>query len=107
MCGGGPGARGANLLTLGGAGADTRTISLGGKNTVHVARGDRLTILTPGGGGWGAPASSAALGNSGSDSGSDIGSGIGGSAGARQHGAAVPVRTSGSLHQYAMTQESA
>lgn len=31
------------------------TVSLGGKNTVEVDAGDRLTILTPGGGGHGAP----------------------------------------------------
>jgi hypothetical protein len=93
LCGGGPGARGQNLLTLaGGAGAEARTISLGGKNTVHVARGDRLSILTPGGGGWGAPGGP---GSRGGDGGADGGTG------------AVPVRTSGSLHQYAMTQESA
>lgn len=32
-----------------------RTVSLGGKNTVHVTAGDCLTILTPGGGGHGKP----------------------------------------------------
>lgn len=31
------------------------TVSLGGKNTVEVVAGDRLTILTPGGGGHGTP----------------------------------------------------
>lgn len=30
-------------------------MSLGGKNTVEVDAGDRLTILTPGGGGHGTP----------------------------------------------------
>ncbi|CAN0493992.1 unnamed protein product, partial [Hapterophycus canaliculatus] len=37
--------------------SDGRTVSLGGKNTVHVDAGDRLTILTPGGGGHGSPTS--------------------------------------------------
>jgi 5-oxoprolinase (ATP-hydrolysing) len=36
--------------------ASHRTINLGGKNTVDVQGGDRLTILSPGGGGYGAPA---------------------------------------------------
>lgn len=35
-----------------------RTVSLGGKNTVNVKPGDRLTILTPGGGGHGSPSPS-------------------------------------------------
>ena len=51
MNGGDPGSRGVNILTLA---KDHRTISLGGKNTVHVVPGDVLTILTPGGGGFGA-----------------------------------------------------
>ena len=33
--------------------ASNRTISLGGKNTVAVEAGDRLAILSPGGGGFG------------------------------------------------------
>ena len=32
-----------------------RTVSLGGKNTVDVVAGDRLTIHSPGGGGHGSP----------------------------------------------------
>jgi 5-oxoprolinase (ATP-hydrolysing) len=35
--------------------ADGRYLYLGGKNTVHVKAGERLQILTPGGGGWGSP----------------------------------------------------
>jgi 5-oxoprolinase (ATP-hydrolysing) len=31
------------------------TINLGGKNTVSMRAGDRITIQTPGGGGWGLP----------------------------------------------------
>lgn len=40
---------GRNLLTT----ARRGTISLGGKNTVLVAPGDILDIMTPGGGGFG------------------------------------------------------
>ncbi|CAK4080949.1 unnamed protein product [Aphanomyces euteiches] len=50
LAGGGPGARGHNLLTY----TDGRTINLGGKNTVEVQAGDVLAILSPGGGGYGA-----------------------------------------------------
>ncbi|RQM23124.1 hypothetical protein B5M09_005532 [Aphanomyces astaci] len=50
LYGGGPGARGHNLLTY----TDGRTINLGGKNTVEVLAGDILTILSPGGGAYGA-----------------------------------------------------
>jgi len=31
----------------------TRTISLGGKQTVKMGKGDRIVVCTPGGGGWG------------------------------------------------------
>ncbi len=49
--GGEPGQRGRNLLIR----KDGRTISLGGKNEVLVAPGDRIRLETPGGGGYGAP----------------------------------------------------
>eukprot|EP00981_Chlorochromonas_danica_P003519 scaffold659_cov192-Ochromonas_danica.AAC.32 len=52
LYGGQPGARGLNLLFLRSA---DRLVSLGGKNTVSVLSGDRLTIYTPGGGGYGTP----------------------------------------------------
>ncbi len=117
MCGGGPGARGLNILTLAGQG---RQISLGGKNTVKVVRGDRLSIFTPGGGGYGAPGSAGSTGVSGSDgSGSGSRRGDGESApesGSRPQdgsvtaaagsGASIPYRTSGSLMQYTLDQES-
>ena len=45
MNGGGPGARGLNLLKFS---KDDRTISLGGKNTVNVNSGDTLSIHSPG-----------------------------------------------------------
>jgi len=50
LAGGQPGARGQNLLTFA---ADQRTINLGGKNAVKVSKGDKLKILSPGGGGYG------------------------------------------------------
>ncbi|CAM6046469.1 unnamed protein product [Sphagnum compactum] len=49
LAGGKDGARGKNLLLK----RDGRYLYLGGKNTVHVEAGERLQILTPGGGGWG------------------------------------------------------
>jgi 5-oxoprolinase (ATP-hydrolysing) len=47
--GGGPGARGRNTFIR----ADGRTVNLGAKNEVKAAKGDRIRIETPGGGGWG------------------------------------------------------
>ncbi|ONK61905.1 uncharacterized protein A4U43_C08F34780 [Asparagus officinalis] len=49
--GGQGGARGANYLIC----KDKRRVYLGGKNTVEVDEGEILQILTPGGGGYGAP----------------------------------------------------
>lgn len=54
LLGGKDGARGENYLVK----VDGRRLYLGGKNTVQVNAGERLQILTPGGGGWGSPASS-------------------------------------------------
>ncbi|GLD94054.1 hypothetical protein PINS_up002665 [Pythium insidiosum] len=53
LAGGDDGARGLNLLTRKGG----RVINLGGKNTVDVFPNEVLTIHTPGGGGFGTPAS--------------------------------------------------
>jgi len=50
MQGGGPGARGLNLLRRH---VDGRVVNLGGKNSVSVRPGDTLIIQTPGGGGYG------------------------------------------------------
>lgn len=50
MNGGCPGTRGLNLLKFS---KDSRTISLGGKNSLNVNAGDTLTIMSPGGGGYG------------------------------------------------------
>ena len=53
MNGGQPGARGLNLLNRADEIVGRKTINLGGKNTVSVVAGDRLTIYSPGGGGFG------------------------------------------------------
>ena len=94
MMGGQPGARGINLLTIpakegegeGGRGV-ARVISLDGKNTMAAKRGWVLTLLTPGGGGYG-----------------EEGEGDGGEE--TRQGAAV-TRTFGSVNMYTATQESA
>lgn len=52
VAGGENGARGMNLLTR----ASGRVVNLGGKNTVDVLPHDKLTLFTPGGGGYGAAA---------------------------------------------------
>lgn len=91
MKGGEPGSRGVNLLTLA---KDKRTISLGGKNTVNVLPGDVLTILTPGGGGYGYPG----------DSNTDIAASTVRSSVPNMP---IPVRNGGSLQQYSLDQESA
>lgn len=87
MCGGLPGARGLNLLSR-----DGRIISLGGKNTVEVAAGDRLTIHSPGGGGYGHVSASA------SEDAEER------KKNTRSSGAML--KTSGSLNQYSLNQES-
>jgi 5-oxoprolinase (ATP-hydrolysing) len=51
LAGGGSGQCGKNLLIK----KDGRTIDLGGKGEVKVDIGDRLCIMTPGGGGYGEP----------------------------------------------------
>ncbi len=47
--GGGPGDRGLNLFIR----ADGRTLNVGAKNEIRAEPGDRLQVLTPGGGGFG------------------------------------------------------
>jgi 5-oxoprolinase (ATP-hydrolysing) len=49
--GGEPGTLGKNSFLK----SDGSTIDLGGKNEIHAQPGDRIRILTPGGGGYGAP----------------------------------------------------
>jgi 5-oxoprolinase (ATP-hydrolysing) len=49
--GGHPGKRGKNLLIQ----KDGRTVDLGAKNEIRAKPGDRIRIMTPGGGGYGVP----------------------------------------------------
>jgi 5-oxoprolinase (ATP-hydrolysing) len=51
LAGGGDGALGENLLIKGSSGLQ---YNLGGKNSVRLQPGDRVRILTPGAGGYGA-----------------------------------------------------
>ena len=51
MAGGGDGQRGLNLWVK----ADGAVVNLGAKAAVEMGMGDRIRILTPGGGGYGAP----------------------------------------------------
>lgn len=93
--GGECGARGENYLIRRefGVGADgpiesevsERVISLGGKNTVECNPGDRICILSPGGGGYGLVTDAATTESVGT--------------------ATVLARTSGSVNQYQMNQE--
>lgn len=54
MEGGGPGATGLNLwLTRDDWTGQERSVNIGGKGTVPVKAGDRVVIMTPGGGGYG------------------------------------------------------
>ncbi|HLM19835.1 MAG TPA: hydantoinase B/oxoprolinase family protein, partial [Acidimicrobiia bacterium] len=53
LAGGAPGAVGENWLLP--AGDESRARRLPDKCTVHLAPGDVLRVLTPGGGGWGPP----------------------------------------------------
>lgn len=108
LLGGGAAEAGVNLLVK----RNGRLVSLGGKATVRVQGGDRIRILTPGGGGYGPPDGAEGLGQDG-----------GGAAGVQQLAAAVdsqvtakrlrtgseefsaPVRDGGSVQQYARNQE--
>jgi N-methylhydantoinase A/oxoprolinase/acetone carboxylase beta subunit/N-methylhydantoinase B/oxoprolinase/acetone carboxylase alpha subunit len=89
--GGQPGSRGINLLHIPAsseAGTGTgKVISLGGKNTVQVHKGWALQVLSPGGGGYGEERRD-------------------GTTAPAQKEPLVLSRTSGSLNQYTMNQES-
>lgn len=87
MKGGADAARGVNLLHRAPAdqSASRRIVNLGGKNTVSVSKGDRLVILSPGGGGYGPEGAPALLSAS----------------------VAPDAMVSGSLNAYTMLQESA
>jgi len=54
MEGGEDGSRGVNLW-IRNVGDKKQVINIGGKASVDVSSGDRIIILTPGGGGWGEP----------------------------------------------------
>lgn len=52
--GGGPGASGKNIwMRKDEATGEAMMVSLGGKATVKMGKGDRIVLCTPGGGGWG------------------------------------------------------
>lgn len=51
ICGGGPAARGRNILIKKGG----KEVFIGPKAMFHVSKGDRFRIETPGGGGYGKP----------------------------------------------------
>ena len=54
MEGGGEGHAGLNLwVTTDEETGEERRVNLGGKNTVNVKNGERIVVMTPGGGGWG------------------------------------------------------
>lgn len=100
LLGGGAAAAGVNLWVK----RNGRVVSLGAKETVQVDGGDRIKILTPGGGGYGPPegvvevqaAQAAALAAA-------VDSKLAG----RRDGAefSVPVRDGGSVQQYVRNQE--
>lgn len=122
MAGGQPGARGMNVLkrctnastdcataTGSSDGPAVHAISLGGKNTVEVSKGDRLVIMTPGGGGFGSKTDSDVLNGSNKR---DHGIAIGSDGGSIEDDTCVKKRQplpldSGSLSQYTRDQESA
>ena len=84
------GSRGMNLLIK--TTDDDRVINVGSKNTMNVVAGDRLIILSPGGGGYGLKSKSKSKSSSERDT---------------SNHSKKTVLTSGSLHQYSMDQESA
>lgn len=58
--GGEDGQCGLNVWVRRSSGADRdgiryQRVSLGGKNTAHMQEGERIIVITPGGGGWGPP----------------------------------------------------
>ncbi|GAB4819425.1 hypothetical protein N2152v2_006471 [Parachlorella kessleri] len=97
ILGGQPAAKGTNLWIK----RNGRIVSLGGKATVQVDGGDRIQLLTPGGGGYGPPQSSwQHTGGTDGTSGQQLQR--------RRTGSnefSVPVRDGGSVHQYLRNQE--
>mmetsp|Transcript_10110 Transcript_10110/g.16753 ORF Transcript_10110/g.16753 Transcript_10110/m.16753 type:complete len:843 (+) Transcript_10110:124-2652(+) len=104
LAGGESAQRGLNLLHIcekkenGEPSGEFRTVSLGGKNTVQVQKLDHVTIFSPGGGGYGLKSEANSTGEEGAKQ------------SCREEGDGVhvrPVKTSGSLHTYSASQESA
>ena len=71
-------------------GSWSRVVNLGGKSTVDVASGDRLLILTPGGGGYGPTGATEVF----SPWQNEV------------NQSSAPIMQSGSLHQHDLNQES-
>ncbi|PRW57398.1 5-oxoprolinase [Chlorella sorokiniana] len=102
LLGGQPGAAGLNLWLK----RDGRMVSLGGKATVQVEGGDRLRILTPGGGGYGPP--QAPADGDGDAEVAALAAAVSGRAKRRRTGGdefSAPVRDGGSVQQYTRMQE--
>ena len=83
--GGGCGSRGVNILTTMGG----KSINVGGKNTMDVRSGDKLVIMSPGGGGYGVETDCSYRSDS------------------KRNLKKKSEFASGSLHQYSLDQESA
>lgn len=79
-----------------GSGGSFRTVNIGSKSTVSVDPGDRLVIMSPGGGGYGAPSSS----NTTTDTSNAT------TNTATLSSLSVNIRISGSLQDYTSMQES-
>jgi N-methylhydantoinase B/oxoprolinase/acetone carboxylase alpha subunit len=104
MNGGGPAARGLNLLSRYND-KYNHSINLGSKNTVSVSNGDRLAIYSPGGGGYGAPRKDDGSVNSSVGIGAKIMNVVSSLLGTNTESTSM-ARASGSLNQYTLNQES-
>lgn len=100
LLGGGGGAPGVNLWIR----RDGRTVSLGGKATVQVQGGDRIRILTPGGGGYGPVRGAARLAaDEAAAAEAQLAAKLAGRRGTDEFSA--PLRDGGSVQQYTRNQE--
>lgn len=61
MAGGEPASLGLNLWASRDAAGNERVVNMGGKNSVPMKAGDRVVIMTPGGGGYGPLSKEAAV----------------------------------------------
>jgi 5-oxoprolinase (ATP-hydrolysing) len=106
ILGGGPAAKGINLWVR----RDGTTVSLGGKATFEAEGGDRLVLMTPGGGGCGPEAAKGGKVERGNAEPSDeeLTKKVLAMAEARRGGiGAAAVRGAGSVHKYTRDQETA